>query len=246
MLVVTDLVRTTGLYNLHSDTMKVLDNTIPFVHAGTPILPDGKGVLLVVSEGDLKDNKARLVVMDWAGTEQKINTAALEALAKENKQLEQGVRGMATMSLILPTWWDGTAALGGPKRDKLSYKIDTAKKVLSLSEGFTTLLKSDPRITCPLWFDFASGISVKLDPFQDDAKGGKGKQTYHKVLSVNNNTGKEEMLAAKAPGMQIFMPSPNSKYLALGLGDHFGGSTEPSQILVINNKGELHAKIMLD
>ena len=48
----------------------------------------------------------------------------------------------------------------------------------------------------PLWFDFASGPSIKLDPFQDSSKDGKGKQTYHKVFSVNN-TGKEKTLLAK-------------------------------------------------
>jgi hypothetical protein len=74
----------------------------------------------------------------------------------------------------------------------------------------------------------------------------KGKQTYHKILSVNNKTGKEEILSAKAPGIQIFVPSPNGNYLALCLEDEMGTGTEPPQILVINNKGELHAKIMMD
>ena len=45
--------------------------------------------------------------------------------------------------------------------------------------------------------------------------------------------------------MQIFVPSPNGKYLALGMSDPFGAGTEPSQILVINDKGELHDRIIL-
>jgi WD40-like Beta Propeller Repeat len=247
MLIITDLERT-GLYNLRNDSIKVLDQAMPVTHGGSPILPDGKGVLLVVSEGDIKNKKSRLVVMDWAGAEQKIDTAALDALAMEKKKADEGVGGLAIFSLVFPSWWDGASALAGPKRDKLFYKIDTAKKMLSLSDGFAAMIKSDkePGKEYPLWFDFASGISVKLDPFQGDAKDGKSKQTYHKILAVNNKTGKEETLAAKAPGMQLFSPSPNGTYLALGLGETFGSGTEPPQILVINNKGELHAKIMMD
>jgi dipeptidyl aminopeptidase/acylaminoacyl peptidase len=245
MLVVADN-KFTGLYDLQKGAMKVLDKTAVVVHAGTPVLPDGTGVLLMIAEGDPKDKKARLVVMDWAGKEQKIDIAAFETAVKDIKG-DLGPTDLYVFPLLFPSWWEGNAALAGPKRDKLSYKIDTAKKVLSISEGFAALLKTEKGgAVTPLWFDFASGISVKLDPFEDVSKDGKGKQSYHKVLSVNNKTGKEETLAAKVPGMQIFVPSPNGNYLALGLDVEFGGSTEPAQILVINNKGELHAKILLE
>jgi WD40-like Beta Propeller Repeat len=239
--------KTTGLYSLEKGAMKVLDQTLPVVHAGTPVLPDGTGVLLMITEGEPKDKKTRLVVMDWAGTEQKINTGAFETAVKDKKGDNWGIKELAVCSLLWPSWWEGNAALAGPKRDKVTYKIDTAKKVVSLSEGFATLLQSDKTgSVIPIWFDFASGISVKLDPFQDITKDGKGRQSYHKVLSVNNKTGKEETLAAWVPGLQIFVPSPNGDYLALGLDFEFGVSTEPSQILVIDNKGALHSKIVLE
>jgi hypothetical protein len=246
MLVVSD-VKSTGLYNLQKGTMKVLDKTISVVHAGTPVLPDGTGVLLIISEGDPKDKKARLVVMDWAGNEQKIDITALETAVKDKKG-DLGTKELALFSLVLPSWWDGNAALAGPNRDTLTYKIDTASKVLSLSEGFAALLKSDNTAgnVIPLRFDFASGFSVKLEPFEEVSKDGKSEQTQHKILSVNNKTGKEVTLAAKAPGLQIFVPSPDGNYLALGLENEFGGSTEPAQILVINSKGELLAKIVRD
>ncbi len=104
MVVVTDMTKTTALYNVQTDAMRVLANTMPFAHAGTPILPDGQGVLLVVSEGEIKDQKAHLAVADWNGAEQRIDTEALEAIVKETKHLEEGVRGLAIMSLVMPSW----------------------------------------------------------------------------------------------------------------------------------------------
>jgi hypothetical protein len=166
MLVVWNA-KSTGLYNPQKGTMKVLDKTTAVVHAGTPILPDGSGVLLIITEGDPKDKKARLVVMDWAGNEQKIDIASLETAVKDKKG-DLGTKELALFSLVLPSWWEGNTAFAGRQRDKLTYKIDTAKKMLSLSEGFATLLKSDktPGNVIPISFDFASGVSVKLEPFE--------------------------------------------------------------------------------
>ncbi len=65
----------------------------------------------------------------------------------------------------------------------------------------------------PLWFDFASGASIKLDPFQDSSKDGKGKQTYHKVFSVNNTRQRKNLLGQGARNADLAYRLPTANTL---------------------------------
>ncbi len=250
MIVITDMDKT-GFYSLQADSITVVDDSSPVIHGGTPIIPDGSGFLLMATEGHGNDKKARVVVMDWAGKEQKIDTTVMEKLPYANKNEPnpaENISGLAIFPLLIPSWWEGKVAYAGMKRDKKTYQIDVAKKMISVSDGFAALVAGEkkPGQNPPLSFDFASDISVKLTQFEDKTPDGKGKQSYTKVVVIDYKTGKEDTLMAKAPEATMFVPSPNGNFLALGLGSALGGGTEPAYVLVINNKGVLHSKITVD
>jgi hypothetical protein len=250
MLVVTDLDKT-GIYNLRNDSMKVFDDASPIIHAGTPMLPDGSGFLMVLSQGIGADKKSRVVVMDAAGKETKIDTGLIEALApKDNKETNnaEAVTGLAIIPLLVPSWWQGNIAMAGLKRDKKTYSIDTGKKAILVSDGFAALVKADkqPGQNEPVQFDFANDISIKVTQFQDVSPDGKGNVSYCKVVAIDQKSGKDNILVAKGPAPAMFLPSPNGQYIALGLGSGLDLELAPPQLLVINTKGELHSKINFD
>ena len=144
MVVITDLDKT-GVYSLRTDSIKVLDDSSPVIHGGTPIIPDNSGFLVLVTEGQGKDKKARLALMDWAGKEQKIDASIMEKLASaEKKDINpaESISGLAIFPLLIPSWWEGNVAYAGLKREKKTYKIDPGKK---MTRWFPTPSRNSPR-----------------------------------------------------------------------------------------------------
>jgi hypothetical protein len=244
MVVVTDASES-GVYNVKTDTLKVIDKAAAVIHGGTPIRPDGKGFLVLLGEQD----NARLVLMDWEGKDQKIDADAFAALIPKDKSPGSAIATTVLAALMLPSGWDGNTAWVGFKRDKATYAINTDKKKIEFTEAFAALMKSDKKDgTPPLHFDFAGDITVKtiqfkapIPPQADPNVKITGEMSYNKVVIFNNKTKKEEMLLDKGPGMAIFLPSPDGNYLALCLTSI--GPGQEDLILVINNKGELVSKL---
>jgi hypothetical protein len=245
MVVVTDG-NVSGIYDVKKDSLKVIGKAMPLIHGGSPIRPDGKGILLLMGE---KENQ-RLVFMDWEGKEQKIDADAfVGVMPKDSNPANTPLATTGLAALILPSWWDGTSAWVGFKRDKATYAIDTVKKKVDFTEAFAALVKVDKNVgdNMPIAFDFAGDITVKTVRFKGEIQGQpqiKGQATFNKVIVVNNKTKKEATLLAKGPGMALFLPSPDGNYLALCM-TGFGLGID-DQILVINNKGELHSTLSLE
>ena len=233
-LVLTDG-NVSGLYDVKKDSLKVFDKSMPVIHGGSPIRPDGKGCLLLLGE----DKNQRLVLMDWEGTEQKIDVEAIGKVFKDNSPDKNPVSGVAVAALLLPSWWDGTSAWVGFKRDKMTYNIDTVKNRVDFTESLEALVKSKKQIfqDMPVSFDFAGDVSVKVSQFKD------GQRSFSKVALVNHKTKKETMLLDKGPQMSLFLPSPDGNYLSLCLTDFQPG--EEDLILVISQKGEVVSKLAL-
>jgi hypothetical protein len=232
--------------------MKVIDKAIPLIHGGSPIRPDGKGCLLLREE---KDNaKQSLVVFtEWEGTQHNIDTQALQALEKKKDNKEQGPKLVSTlwyMPLILPSWWDGSVAHAGLKRDKLTYAIDTLQKTIPVSAGLKALAATDKKIGS-LHYDFAGPVSVKVVPFPEDKSvDPKGKRKFIKVVVVNHQTGTEQILFDKMPGDyfggSFGLMSPNGQYLYLCLFLVSAQQTVPTTMAVINQQGKLVSKIEIE
>jgi Tol biopolymer transport system component len=242
MVVVTDMSET-GIYNVKADGLKVIEKAVPVIHGGTPIRPDGKGFLALTGEKD----KARLVFMDWAGTEQKIDADSLTSvIPKDEKSGMDALSSTFIVSLVFPSWWDGNAAWVGFKRDKITYAIDTAKKKIDISDAFAAAVKAKKKLgeEVPIKFDFAGDVSVHLVQFKDDMPDKKMTRTFNRVIVVNHKTGKEQTLEAKVAELGVFLPSPDGNYLALCLTSF--GLGDDSLILVINSKGKLVSKLTFE
>jgi hypothetical protein len=231
MVVVTDGSES-GIYNVKTDSLKVIVKSTAVIHGGTPIRPDGKGFLLLRGE---KDDQ-RMVFMDWEGKDQKIDADAFVAIIPKDKSPGSPIATTMLAALLLPSGWDGDAAWVGFKRDKATYAVDTAKKKIEFTEGFKALMPSDQKNDPPpIRFDFGGDITVKTVQIKEQ------QATFNKVVAVNNKTKKEETLLDKGPGMAIFLPSPDGNYLALCLTGI--GPGQEDLILVINNQGELVSKL---
>ena len=240
MIVVSD-VSETGIYNVKADTLKVIEKSVPVIHGGSPIRPDGKGFLLL--SGEKKEQ--HLSFVDWKGAEQKIDATPLTALLPPDKsQVDmEPVAATFISSLLLPSGWDQSGAWAGFKREKITYSIDTVKKTIAVSEGFAALSKAKKGLEDqePARFDFAGDITVRVTQFNVTDPKTKFKTTHNKVTIVNDKTKKETTLLDKAPAQAIFLPSPDGRYLALCLSALFG--QDEDLILVINNKGELVSQL---
>jgi Tol biopolymer transport system component len=240
MVVVSDLSET-GIYSVTADTLKVIEKSVPVIHGGSPIRPDGKGFLLLSGE---KENQ-HLAFVDWTGAEQKIDGTPLTKLlpADKSKIEMEAIAATFISSLLLPSWWEDRSAWVGFKRDRITYAIDTVKKTIEVSDGFAAMTKAKKGVgeEEPLRFDFAGDIMVRLSQFSVDDPVKQIKKTYNKVVIVNDKTKKEETLLDKAPAQGVFLPSPDGQYLALCLSGILGD--DDAVILVINSKGELTSRI---
>jgi len=232
----------TGFYNVKTDSLKIIEKSMPVIHGGTPIRPDGKGVLLLSEAGKV----LQLAFMDWEGKGEIIDADALVALAPKDKTPGSPLLFTVVSALTWPSWWDGDAALVGYKRDKATYAIDTVKKKIDFTAAFAAQAKVDKKdVQAPIHFDFAGDITIQAIQFRESPKG----PTLRKIIAVNNTTKKEDILLAKGPDMTLFLPSPDGNYLALCL-TSFGPSPElnggDDRILVINNKGELVSNLSFE
>jgi hypothetical protein len=164
MIVVSDLSET-GIYSVTAGTLKVIEKSVPVIHGGSPIRPDGKGFLLLAGE---KENQ-HLSFVDWTGAEQKIDGAPLTKLlpADKSKIEMEAISATFISSLLLPSWWEDRSAWVGFKRDKITYAIDTVKKTIEVSDGFAAMTKAKKGVgeEEPLRFDFVGDISVRLCQF---------------------------------------------------------------------------------
>ncbi|HYV39112.1 MAG TPA: hypothetical protein VE988_25725 [Gemmataceae bacterium] len=250
MIVVTDNSET-AIYNVAADTLKVLEKTVPAIHGGSPIRPDGKGFLAVISNKAVianKDkNKSRLVFMDWTGVEHRIDTTpfdkTLEAAAQGKKKDDAG--GPFAMSIMFPSGWDGNTAWVGFRREKLTWQVDTVKDTASISDKLAAMLIADKKGE-PLRYDFPGDISVHVTGFEEALPDNKGAKAFNKVVIVNHKTGKEEVVMAKAPGAALFVPSPDGNFVNIGLGDVRSPEPAPMHLLVISKQGTVHSKLVVD
>jgi WD40-like Beta Propeller Repeat len=225
----------TGVFNVKTDTLKVIGKSIPLIYGGTPILPEGTGFLVLMGEKE----DLHVVFMDWQGKDQKIDADAFAAGLPKEKGVGSPMGMTMLASMLLPSWWDGNAARIGFKREKTTFAIDTAKKKIDFTDAMAAMMKADKKdAPPPVRFDFAGDITVQAVQFKEM------NTTFRKIIAVNNKTKKEETLLAKGPDITLFVPSPDGNYLALCL-TSIGPGLE-DQILVINNKGELVAKLSFE
>jgi hypothetical protein len=239
MLVVTDG-NVSGMYDVKQDRLNVIDKAFPLIHGGSPIRPDGEGFLLLMGEG----KEQRVVFMDWQGKEHKIDADAFVAvMPNDNNPGNSPLGGLGLAGLMMPSWWDGTAAWAGFKRDKATYSVDTAKKKIDFTEGLAAMAKAKKKVgeEVPMRFDFPGDISITVTQFKEMPP---GMRSFNKVVVVNHKTKQEVTLLDKGPQITMFLPSPDGNYLNLSLSDFQPG--EEDLILVINQKGELVTKLGID
>jgi hypothetical protein len=223
----------TGVYNVKTDSLKVIENSRVLIHNGTPIRPDGKGFLLLLG----KNPDHRLVFMDWTDKEQRIEKEAFVALWPKDFHMRE-------TPLYAPTWWDGDKAFAGFKNAKATYVIDTGKNKIEFTDTFAAMAKKKENSTLPILFsparfDFPGEVSVQVGR-SEAAPGGY----MSKVTVINNKTKKEDVILEQGPETSLFIPSPNGNYLALSLSSFdYGLNQKEDIILVINSKGEVVSKL---
>jgi hypothetical protein len=244
MVVVSDF-NHLGLFNVRTETVKVIEQAIPVIHNGTPIRPDGRGVLVLLPN-KVDPKKPSLVFLEWDGTRQEINSQALAVFEKKDDKAKSAVDAVTTtvlLPLLLPSWWEGNSAYAGFKRDKVTYHIDTAQKTTVVSEDlakFAKAEKKDEKLS--IRYDFAGDVSVHLVPTGDPAP--KPGMSSVRVVAVNHQTKKEKELLPKVESTNYAgLLSPDGKHLALCYGEFSTMPGRSSTIAVIGSKGELVTKI---
>jgi hypothetical protein len=244
MVVVSDF-NHLGLFNVRTEAVKVIEKVIPVIHNGTPIRPDGRGVLVLIESKD-DPKKPALVFLEWDGTRQEINTKALAALENKDDKAKSALDAVSTtmlLPLLLPSWWEGNSAYAGFKRDKVTYHIDTTQKTTVVSEDLAKFAKAEKKDEKhSIRYDFAGDISVHLVQTGDPPP--KPGMSSVRVKVVDHQTGKEQELLPKLESSNyVGLLSPDGKRLALCYGEFGNVPDRSNTILVISNKGKLVTKI---
>ncbi len=210
----------TGIYDLDSKKLTVLDGTPP-IFGATPIRPDGKGFLLVTGYRD----EQHVAFVDWTG-----------------KSLWESKNGDDTKdSIYAPlciSHWDGHDAVLRllPPEDQaadkgLLLRIDTEKGRAAKKSIPAEELQVDGRSIQHQYVFPATGACLRILIWTE-----KGEPRY-RVEVVKPDEKKAAVLVEKTKSHPFIFPSPNAKLAAVSFDDH-----KSNNFLVVNSDGKLVAE----
>jgi Tol biopolymer transport system component len=235
----------TGCYNVRTDVLELVKKEAgPLILGGTPIRPDGKGCLMLA----LERGAFQLKLMQFDGSERTIDIRPLEKLLGVSDEYSDSTLNLVQIPmwpLFTPSWWDGNTAVVGCNRDNATIRFDTVAKTTAITaprkDGnlIEQVIDAEQAV-----FDLRGDVSIHLvrSSEKNPKTGNKGDSC--RVVAVNRKTRKEEVLLAKEASVPIAVPSPDGRYLVLSFSNV--ESDTPSKMLVINDKGELVAKLEID
>jgi hypothetical protein len=235
----------TGCYNVRTDELEwVKEEAAPLILGGTPIRPDGKGCLMLAFE-----RKAfQLKLMQFDGSERTLDIRPLEKLVGVSEEYSDSTLNLVQVPmwpLYTPSWWDGNTAVVGCNRDNATIRFDTVAKTTAVTapkkDGnlIEQVIHSERAV-----FDLRGDVSIHLVRSSEKNPRTGNKDETCRVVAVNRKTRKEEVLLAKEASVPLAVPSPNRQYLVLSFSK--AASDTPSKMVVINDKGELVAKLEID
>jgi hypothetical protein len=235
----------TGFYNVRTNELEwVKEEAGPLILGGTPIRPDGKGCLMLA----LERGAFQLKLMQWDGSERPIDIHPLEKLLGVSDKYSDSTLNLlqiAKWPLLTPSWWDGNTAVVGCNRGNATIRFDTVAKTTTVTaprkdgDLIEQVIRAEQAV-----FDLQGDVSIQLVRYSEKNPRTGGKDLFCRVVAVNHKTRKEEVLLAKEASVPLAVPSPNGHYLVLSFSN--AASNTPSKMVVINNKGELVAKLEID
>jgi hypothetical protein len=128
-----DANQSSGFYDLTTKSIVMLEHVRPSTYRNTPIRPDGKGFLAVLTDGNL-------AFIDWDGNKHKIQVTpkdkypigGLTPLDELNRQIGDGPRGMFQFPMLHSSRWDDSTAV--VSWDDRRLKIDTDKLTATVDQ----------------------------------------------------------------------------------------------------------------
>jgi hypothetical protein len=232
----------TGIYDVQTDRLLKAGEGVLLGFGGTPLRPDGAGFLVMKNarwpnwwdkQPGAVDPDPRFVFMDWEGREKSIKAPAYlldgEALKKEKEAAK-------LYALLFPVFfeshWQGDIAEVSLGRDRLRYFTARGAAVLDRVKPQTTR---------------EGNLVVRHYPFPG------GKATLRVVstkqnprLEVVKGVGSEpEVVVKQLELLPVLIPSPTGKQVAVWANAKGGQQGQKSLLLVVNDQGEVGARIEL-
>jgi hypothetical protein len=178
----------------------------------------------------------RFVFVDWAGREQPIKVPPQmldEAAAQKEKDALKGVAVLAP--LLFESGWEGDVAQVSYYVDRLRYFTKKGEAVL---DNIQPVLVEGGVVHCQYRFKGAQA-QLRIVMELDKDKGPENDKDFRvEVLKVGKKDAEVLLASRKVP---LLLPAPNGLLAAIYTSDR-----QRPTILVVNDKGEVVAKVMLE
>jgi hypothetical protein len=227
VLVLAD--QNTGMFDVKSEEMKLLEDRIGLIFDRGPLRPDGKAFLAAKV-----DKKIEITLVDWDGKESKIK--APDELVGGKSELRSA---MVLCPCLFASRWSAEDA--SVSWSDLRIRIDTGKKEATLEKINREL--TDDKKTLERRYKFPeSKVELRLI---DSAKGGEadqqGFQYQVRIELVSGDSKKPRVLLEKAEAC-VLLPSPDRKTVVLRCSS-VQREGKQDILLVVNQKGEVGERI---
>jgi hypothetical protein len=238
-----------GLYDVKTETMNKLPDTIIVNIAGTPILPDKSGILGMIGKGEREKKIPVYALIDWQGKVKEIKNPP-DLFPKEKQNLENEEIFFLTMLLAPPMhssrWDKGVAEITFSGN---TVRIDTVKMEVGMTKADQVKTTEGKLIRAVKLgegrylhskYDLGNGVTVRtviLEKKKDDKSFRLLPQQQVELLLPGQ---KEPKVLVEDTEMVTATPSPNGEWLVLRCVPHEeGNAPPPERILLISRKGEV-------
>jgi hypothetical protein len=208
------------------------------VFRGGPIRPDGAGFLVVKTDKGAEVKDLRFVFVDWAGREQPIKVPPRmldEAAAQKEKDALKGVAVLAP--LLFESGWEGDVAQVSYYADRLRYFTKKGEAVL---DNVQPVWVEGGVVLCQYRFKGAQAQLRIVMEFDQDKGPELTKGFRVEVLKAGKKDAEVLVASRKVP---ILLPAPNGLLASIYCLDD---NRQRPTILVVNDKGEVVANVMLE
>jgi hypothetical protein len=227
ILVLAD--QNTGIFDVKTEEMNILNDRVGLIFEGTPLRPDGKA-FLVTKLGA----KGELELVDWDGKKKKIQSP---------DELFESKNELRTMMVVCPcifsSRWDGDKA--NVRWSDQAIRVDTKKDEATL-EKIKPELAADKKVLQHRYQFPKSNVEILLVEIEKGIESGKGDSPYKVRIEVMALDAKKPKIILEKAEACVFIPSPDRKTVVIRCSRPLRKGNQ-DLLLIVNHKGEVMERI---
>jgi hypothetical protein len=222
----------TGIYDPQKDTMRHLLDGTPCVYGGTPVRPDGKGLLLV-GRAPPERPEPELFLVDWKGKKQSI---ALKRQIKDEKTHPDSISGLLHAPWKGTSKWQGHVAL--VTYGTLRIRIDTQKQTGLIDELPSEDATVDGKELLQHYAFAHGGIQLRLLLAEKTKSPDSipGEILHLRLEMIRAGEKKTKLLLKLRNGSCCLSPSPDRKWVAIR---SMSDNTSADEVLLVSETGQV-------